>query len=161
MQGASDQCLGERPETFSQKSLEDFVSQDQQPPPPLICPLVRTGEWRGLPWGHSGRESSCQCRGRGFYPWSGKIPHASERLSPCTATTEPVLYTPGATTIESECASSQSPCTLEPTLRNKRSPPVSTREQRPCAATREKPGSKEDPAERLCLPRSTASPQAL
>ena len=33
----------------------------------------------------------CQCRGHGFEPWSGKIPHAAEQLSPCATTTEPVL----------------------------------------------------------------------
>ena len=27
----------------------------------------------------------------GFEPWSGKIPHAAEQLSPCATTTEPVL----------------------------------------------------------------------
>ena len=35
--------------------------------------------------------SACQCRGHGFNPWSGKIPHAEEQLSPCTTTTEPAL----------------------------------------------------------------------
>ena len=45
----------------------------------------------GLPWWRSGKESACQCRGHGFEPWSGKIPHAVEQLSPCTTTTEPVL----------------------------------------------------------------------
>ena len=35
-----------------------------------------------------------------FEPWSGKIPHAVEELSPCTKTTEPALYSPCATTIE-------------------------------------------------------------
>ena len=30
-------------------------------------------------------------RGPGFEPWSGKIPHAAEQLSPCATTTEPVL----------------------------------------------------------------------
>ena len=30
----------------------------------------------GLPWWSSGKESACQCRGRGFNPWSRKIPHA-------------------------------------------------------------------------------------
>ena len=45
----------------------------------------------GLPWWHSGQESSCQCRGHGFEPWSGKIPHAAEQLSPCATTTEPAL----------------------------------------------------------------------
>ena len=37
---------------------------------------------RGLPWWRSGRESACQCRGHGFEPWSGKIPHAAEQLGP-------------------------------------------------------------------------------
>ena len=36
----------------------------------------------GLPWWRSGRESACQCRGHGFEPWSGKIPHAAEQLGP-------------------------------------------------------------------------------
>ena len=45
----------------------------------------------GLPWWCSGWESGCQCRGHGFEPWSGKIPHTAEQLSPCTTTTEPAL----------------------------------------------------------------------
>ena len=44
-----------------------------------------------LPWWRSGEESACQCRGHGFEPWSGKIPHATEQLSSCATTTEPVL----------------------------------------------------------------------
>ena len=28
--------------------------------------------WVGLPWWHSGWESTCQCRGHGFEPWSGR-----------------------------------------------------------------------------------------
>ena len=43
-----------------------------------------------LPWWLSGKES-VQCRRRGFNPSSGKIPRASEQLSPSTTTTEPVL----------------------------------------------------------------------
>ena len=27
---------------------------------------------------------------QGFEPWSGKIPHAAEQLSPCATTSEPV-----------------------------------------------------------------------
>ena len=54
----------------------------------------------GLPWWRSGWESACQCRGHRFEPWSGKIPHAVEQLSPCATTTEPAR--------------------LEPVLRNKR-----------------------------------------
>ena len=34
---------------------------------------------------------ACQCKGYGFEPWAGKIPHATEQLSPCATTTEPVL----------------------------------------------------------------------
>ena len=45
----------------------------------------------GLPWWHSGWESTCQCRGHTFEPWSGKIPHALEQLSPWATTTKPVL----------------------------------------------------------------------
>ena len=45
----------------------------------------------GLPWWLSGEESTCQCRRHRFDPWSGKIPHAMEQLSPCT-TIEPVLH---------------------------------------------------------------------
>ena len=29
--------------------------------------------------------------GHGFDPWSGKVPHAVEQLSPCATATEPVL----------------------------------------------------------------------
>ena len=36
-------------------------------------------------------KSACQCRGHRFDPWSRKIPHAAEQLSPCAGTTEPVL----------------------------------------------------------------------
>ena len=48
----------------------------------------------GLPWWHSGWESACQCRGHGFEPWSGKIPHAAERLGPRATTTEPARLEP-------------------------------------------------------------------
>ena len=36
----------------------------------------------------SGEESTCQCRGHGFEPWSRKIPHAMEQLSLHVTTTE-------------------------------------------------------------------------
>ena len=45
----------------------------------------------GLPWCLSRKESSCQCRSRGFDPWPGRIPQAVEQLSPYTTTIEPVL----------------------------------------------------------------------
>ena len=78
----------------------------------------------GLPWWHSGWESACQCRGHGFEPWSGKIPHAAEQLGPCATTAEPAC--------------------LEPVLRNKRGrdserPAHRDEEWPPLAATRESP----------------------
>ena len=54
----------------------------------------------GLPRWRSGWESACQCRGHGFEPLSGKIPHAAERLGPWAPIAEPAC--------------------LEPVLRNKR-----------------------------------------
>jgi len=46
-------------------------------------------ELQGFPWWFSGKESASQCGGHRFYPWSGKIPHATGQLSPRTTTTEP------------------------------------------------------------------------
>ena len=79
---------------------------------------------RGLPWWRSGWESACQCRGHGFEPWSGKIPHAAKQQAPW------------ATTIE--------PARLELVLRNKRGRnskrPAHCNEEWPLlAATRESP----------------------
>ena len=34
-----------------------------------------------LPQWLSGKQSACQCGGHGFDPWSGMIPHATEKLS--------------------------------------------------------------------------------
>ena len=48
----------------------------------------------GLPWWRSSWESACQCRGHGFEPWSGKIPHAAEQLGPWATTTEPARLEP-------------------------------------------------------------------
>ena len=75
---------------------------------------------RGLLWGLSGKESSCRCRRHGFEPWSGKIPLATERLSPCATTLGPVLWSWGAETAEPTCHNCWSLCALEPVLRNKR-----------------------------------------
>ena len=79
---------------------------------------------RGLPWWRSGWESACQCRGHGFEPWSGKIPHAAEQLGPWATIAEPAL--------------------LEPVLRNKigrdsERPAHCDEEWPPLAATREGP----------------------
>ena len=48
----------------------------------------------GLPWWRSGWESACQCRGYGFEPWSGRIPHAAEQLGPWATITEPARLEP-------------------------------------------------------------------
>ena len=48
----------------------------------------------GLPWWRSGWESACQCRGHGFEPWSGRIPHAAEQLGPWATVTEPTRLEP-------------------------------------------------------------------
>ena len=78
----------------------------------------------GLPWWCSGWESACQCRGHGFEPWSGRIPHAVERLGPWATIAEPAH--------------------LEPVLRNRRGrdgerPAHRDEEWPPLAATRESP----------------------
>ena len=78
----------------------------------------------GLPWWRSGWESACQCRGHGFEPWPGKIPHATEQLGPWATITEPAR--------------------LEPVLRNKRGhdserPTHRDEEWPPLATTRESP----------------------
>ena len=82
------------------------------------------GKNTGLPWWRSGWESACQCRGHGFEPWSGKIPHAAEQLGPWATNTEPAC--------------------LEPVLHNKRGrdserPVHRDEEWPPLAATRESP----------------------
>ena len=64
---------------------------------------------RGLPWWRSGWESACQRRGHGFEPWSGKIPHAAEHLSPCATTTEPALKSLPATTTEARVPRAHAP----------------------------------------------------
>ena len=78
----------------------------------------------GLPWWRSGWESACRCRGHGFEPWSGKIPHATGQLGPWATITEPAC--------------------LEPVLRNRRGrdserPAHRDEEWPPLAATRESP----------------------
>ena len=85
---------------------------------------VRTKATGGLPWWRSGWESACQCRGHGFEPWSGKIPHAAEQLSPCTTTTEPAH-------LELVLCNKRGRDSERPTHRDEEWPPL--------AATRESP----------------------
>ena len=78
----------------------------------------------GFPGGTLVENLPAQCRGHGFEPWSGKIPHAAEQLGPWATTTEPAH--------------------LEPVLRNKRgrdSERLAHRDEEwpPLATTRESP----------------------
>ena len=50
-----------------------------------------TAEGHGLPWWLSGEESAHQCRRHRFNPWTRKMPHPVEQLSPCATATEPTL----------------------------------------------------------------------
>ena len=91
---------------------------------------IKNSSCPGLPWWHSGWESACQCRGHGFEPWSGKIPHAAEQLGPWATTAEPAR--------------------LEPVPRNGRGrnrerPAHRDEEWPPLAATRESPHTKRRP----------------
>ena len=45
---------------------------------------------RGASRGLSAKEFACRCR-RHDHPWSGKLPHAAEQISPGVTTAEPVL----------------------------------------------------------------------
>ena len=100
--------------------------------PPIIVHLALVWDWCWgfqklrirFPWWRSGWESACQCRGHGFEPWSGKIPHAAERLGPWATIAEPAR--------------------LKPVLRNKRGrdserPAHRDEEWPPLATTRESP----------------------
>ena len=63
------------------KKLNIELSYDSAIPLLGIYPektIIQKETCRGLPWWRSGWESACQCRGQGFEPWSGKIPHATE-----------------------------------------------------------------------------------
>ena len=70
-----------------------------------------------LPWLLTNKESTCQYRRHEFDPWSGKIPHVTEQLSPCAMTTNPLCA------LEPQSLNYWSPHILEPTLHNKRKPP--------------------------------------
>ena len=62
----------------------------------LFCGLLNTHCWASLVAQWLGVLRPMQ----GFNPCSGKIPQASWQLRPCTTPTEPVLWSPGASTTE-------------------------------------------------------------
>ena len=68
------------------------------------------------------KESSCQNRRHEFYPWSGKISHASDQLSLWTTTAERALWSLWVTTTEPACSNYWSLSTLQPMLCNEKPP---------------------------------------
>ena len=93
---------------------QNVLSERSQKQKFTYCMIPFIRNIQGLPWWRSGQESTCQCRGHGFEPWSGKIPHAVEQLSPCATTTEPALWSPRATTTEPACHNYWRPCAKSP-----------------------------------------------
>ena len=79
----------------------------------------------GLPWWRSGWESACQCRGHGFEPWSGKIPHAAEQLGPWATTTEPAR-------LELVLRSKRGCNSERPAHRDEEWPPLAATRESPC-----------------------------
>ena len=72
---------------FFHNSIENHLSVTKK----IYIVLIKS---KGLLWWRSGWESPCQCRGHGFEPWSGKIPHAAEQVGPWATTTEPARLEP-------------------------------------------------------------------
>ena len=60
----------------------------------LKCPGKCFKNKQGLPQWLSGQESSCQYRRHKFDPWSGKMSHAREQLTPVATSTEPRALEP-------------------------------------------------------------------
>ena len=89
----------------------EIPGQTQQPPWP--APARDHKQWlfkteiQGLPWWLSGKEPACQCRRQEFDPWSGKIPRATEQLSPCSTAIGPVPSCPGAQLLSPHAASTK------------------------------------------------------
>ena len=83
--------------------------------------MSATAKALGFSWWLSGKESACQCRRHRFNPCSGKIPCASEQLSPCTTTTKLVPYSLGVATIKPTYHSDWSLQALEPVVDSEKS----------------------------------------
>ena len=95
--------------------------------------VIKTLGFGGFPGALSGKESTCQCQGHGFHPWSGMMPHAVEQVSLCTTTTEPAHQSLGTTTAEARTP--RSPCSAAREAAAMRSPCPETREQSQLAPT--------------------------
>ena len=57
------------------------LNPNHHPTRELPCLSLILRSVGGLPCWSSGEESALQCRGCGFHPWTGKIPHAPGQLS--------------------------------------------------------------------------------
>ena len=69
---------------------------------------------KGTPLVAQWLESICQCKRYGFDPWSQKIPHAADQLSPCTTTAKLLLQSPGTAAIEPMFCDEKSHCNQTP-----------------------------------------------
>ena len=68
--------------------------------------MIKEKKKERLPWWASGKQSACQGRRHRFNPLSRKVPHAVEKPSLSATTTEPVLWSPGATAAEARAPES-------------------------------------------------------
>ena len=78
---------GSNPSLLDCRQVLYHLSYQGSPSKEMIQKIIDVG----LLWWLSHKESSCQCRSRGFDPWSGRIPQAVEQLSLYTTIIEPVL----------------------------------------------------------------------
>ena len=67
----------------------------------------------------NGKESALRCKGHQFHPWSRKIPHAEEQLSPCATTAEPAF------------CNKRSPCNEKPTRHTRQQPSAHHKQGKP------------------------------
>ena len=87
-------CYGRlEPRRCGYLSCIDFL-----PAPPKSFLFHRLGEHRPAPKLLNIKPGTCQCRRRGFDPWSGKIPPAAEQLGPRAATADAPVPTARAAT---------------------------------------------------------------
>ena len=105
----------------------------------------------GFPWWLSGQESACQCRGRGFNPWSGMIPQAAEQLGPCATSHWACALKPRSRNYWAHLPNYCSPCTQELSSATRdaatvRSLCIATRERPPLSVTRGEPVQQQRPS---------------
>ena len=102
-------------------------------------------EYVGFSWWSSGEEPSCQCRGHGFNPWSGKIPHATRQLSPHASE----LLKPAC--LEPVPCNDRSHHNEKPAHRNEEWSPLTTARESLCMAMKTSAAKKKNKKERKCM----------